>query len=251
VKPIPNESLGYHEAALQEPAPKPAAEIASSPEALPLIQGQLAAWCKEKLKEALEEDHQLWTAHDEAKAHKWKCSTLLAAAKKASMRVTFYQKTMAALDAGYMLFPPIDNFSVLAIRTDETQHRFGSVTTAMYNQTPLADVEAPGLDTGEGEWKNPRVRWYRCGTVKAPDGSERQQWGKYLDMESPEFPLVMARAECVEATSRAMEQKVFDEIVLYPEAARKDPVILGRIHDRARDRWLNFLISWRVDKRDL
>jgi hypothetical protein len=70
-------------------------------------------------------------------------------------------------------------------------------------------------------------------------------------MSAPVFPLVMACVQCVEATSAAMEQRVFDEIAIYPRRARKDPVILGRVYDPHGKRWLSFLISWRVRKEDI
>lgn len=92
------------------------------------------------------------------------------------------------------------------------------------------------------------MRW---GKVKEADGTECQEWRPAsYSMDNPEFPLVMARVQCIEATSAAMEHKFFDDIAIYPARAKKDPVIIGRIHD-PRGRVLNFLISWRIDKRDI
>jgi hypothetical protein len=237
------------EVAVQTPV-----EVANSVECIPAIQGQLAEWSRAKLVEAKMEEAELRAAYTEAKAHKWKSSAILGAANKALVRVEYYEKVIAALDAGYMLFPPIDNLSVIAIRTEEEYHKTGDVTTAMHQQPGAwGDSKAGELPVGSGAWKSPRVRWWRAGITKQPDGSERQEWtpaggGK---LENPEFPLVMARVSCVEATSVAMEGRFFDEVAIYPKRARKDPVIIGRIRDPIRSRWLHFLISWRVDKRDL
>ena len=85
---------------------------------------------------------------------------------------------------------------------------------------------------------------------KDDKGNGRINWHPERSMDNPEFPLVMARVQCIEATSRAMEQKFFDHIAIYPARARKDPVIIGRIHD-PKGRIMNFLISWRIDKRDI
>ena len=94
-----------------------ATDVANDYQGLPVIQGQLLRWTKEKLLEVRQEYTELDNAYREAKERKWKASTLSSAAKKCLRRVEFYEKVQAALEAGYMLFPPIGNVDVVAIRT--------------------------------------------------------------------------------------------------------------------------------------
>lgn len=228
-------------------------DIANDYSGLPKLQNQLVIWAKAKYYEVKTEYDQLCEAYKEAKERKWKASTLSGAANKCLKRLQFYEKVVSALEAGYMLFPPIDDLDVIAIRTEsEHHHQTGSINLQKYYHNPGggwdSSTEAP--PAGEGEYKNPRVYWHRWGTVKDSTGTELQTWHPDIIMENPEFPLVMARAQCVEATSSAMEQKFFDDIAIYPKRARKDPVIIGRIHD-PKGRIMNFLISWRIDKRDI
>lgn len=237
-------------------------EIASTQVELPLIQSQLKSWCVDKLNEVRQSQAELQLAYEEAKAHKWKSSAIGSAAKRELQRVQFYEKMLAALEAGYMLFPPIDEVDVIAIRTNKERHPHRDDEHRAYS-TPfnyLTTSELPPV--GKGEYRDPVQRWQRWGTVtvskKRDDGSTYQQKEnnfRPLDvMGKPVFPLVMARVQCVNVTNAAMEKKLFDDIAIYPRRARKDPVILGRIHDPHDPntrRVFNFLISWRVDKRDL
>lgn len=230
------------------------ADVTSTYEGLPAMQNQLLAWAKDKHAEVKAEHATLQEAYEEAKIRKWKASTLSGAARKCLVRLQFYDKVIAALEAGYMLFPPIDQVEVIAMRTEYQSHPNAErIRLPTYASSPGegwdSSTEAPPL--GEGEYKSPRVRWYRAGKVKDSSGSELQEWGpeKY-GFDNPEFPLVMARVQCIEATTSAMEQKFFDDIAIYPARARKDPVIIGRIHD-PKGRIMNFLVSWRIDKRDI
>lgn len=228
-------------------------EVANGPEGIPAIQGQLAQWARIKLEAAKSDERELRSAYTEAKAHKWKCSPILKAANKALGRVGYYEQIVAALAAGYMLFPPIDDIDVIAIRTSAQANRAPwQVNTSLGTQSPGGawDSEAETLPVGEGEYKSPRVRWYRTGSFTNDKGFERMNWSPVRDMEAPEFPLVMARVSCIETTTAAMEGKFFDEIAIYPARARKDPVILGRIK-APNGAWRSFLISWRVDRNDL
>jgi len=93
-----------------------------------------------------------------------------------------------------------------------------------------------------------------------------KRWFSRANFLDVEFPLLACRPAIIDATTRAMALKVFDEIGILPPdsshtdmaAARKgDPVIVGRIVDpRAKPGWaqrkrLSFLIGWFVDTKDL
>ena len=229
------------------------ADIAVGPEGIPGLQAQLLEWAKAKLVEVQAEHKDMAEAHQHAKERKWKASALLTAANKALKRVQFYEKVVAAIEDGYMLFPPIDNIDLIAVRVINENHSGSDfVDVPSYWSTPgQYQTESDFPPVGEGSYKHPLRRWSRSGSkFKDDKGNEKQTWFSKDLMDDPEFPLVMARSQCIDATTAAMERKFFDDIAIYPARARKDPVIIGRIHD-PKGRILNFLISWRVDKRDI
>jgi len=230
-------------------------DVATSPANLQAIQRQLVEWCREKKEEATRRWETMRTAIAEAKKGGFKTRSMQTALGKLAESDEFYAKVLSVLEAGYMLFPPIEgrNIEVLAIRSESGLHGFERTLTWINNRAEGvqgADV----LPAGEGSYVSPNVHWQR-GEIEKTQGDrgtfEQQVWYPITKLNAPDFPLVMARSQCIEATNRAMVELVFDDIAIYPAKARKDPVILGRIFDPVRKRWLNFLISWRVDKRDL
>jgi hypothetical protein len=65
----------------------------------------------------------------------------------------------------------------------------------------------------------------------------------------------MARPTILNATAKAMSEKVFDEVGCLPRTRRQpDPVIVGRITLREGsfvERRFNFLISWFIDTKEM
>jgi hypothetical protein len=232
-----------------------APDVATNPMHLAAIQGQLVQWCQEKRDEVEREYRVLEAAITEAKRGGFKSRAMDAASRKLVDSLEFYEKVLAVLKLGYMLFPPIDNIEVLAIRSEDGQHHFERTLAGTWGGAPGGVQGADVLPAGDGFYVSPNVHWHKGAIEKttASDGrtSERQVWYPVAKLDAPDFPLVMARSQSIEATNRAMVELVFDDIAIYPARAKKDPVILGRIFDPTRTRWLCFMISWRVDKRDL
>lgn len=230
-------------------------DVATGPMGIAAMQAQLVEWCKEKLEDANREYQTLQDAIYAAKEGGFTTRAMSAALRKVTDSVEFYEKVLYALNLGYMLFPPIGGTSIeiLAIRSEDRRHGFERRLERWGR--PTSEQGADVLPAGEGDYVSPHVRWHKGGIEKvtASNGttSDQQSWYPETKLGAPEFPLVMARSQVVEATNAAMVELVFDDIAIYPARARKDPVILGRIFDPVRKRWLNFLISWRVDKRDL
>lgn len=238
----------------QETGVAQVADVAIGPAGLPAIQAQLVEWCKEKWDEVNREYETLEAAIVKAKEGGFTTRAMNAAQRKAAESLEFYDKVLSALNLGYMLFPPIEGTSIeiLAIRSEDGRHGFERTLESWGR--PAGEQGADVLPAGEGHYVSPHVHWQKGGKEKVQSGNdtvEKQVWYPVTKLNAPEFPLVMARSQCVEATNRAMVELVFDDIAIYPARARKDPVILGRIYDPGRKRWLNFLVSWRVDKRDL
>jgi hypothetical protein len=237
-------------------APTGLTEIATNPSDFAPMQAQLVEWCKEKKDDAEREYRVMEVSIQKAKQGGFKTRAMDATFKKMSESFEFYSKVLDALELGYMLFPPVqgESIDILAIRSEDGKHGFQRKLESPYVHHPGGEQPADVLPTGEGKYVSPTVHWYKGGVEKVPSNGgtvDRQIWLPVTKLNAPDFPLAMARSQCIDATNRAMVELVFDDIAIYPARATKDPVILGRIFDPVRRRWLNFLISWRIDKRDL
>src|SRR3546814_433863 len=91
--------------------------IARDPAELHQSQQKLIAWCSAKLDEASKHVDELITNLMIANRNGWKTSVLATAVRREKQRVTFYDKIMAALNAGFYIIPNFDA-DVFAVRTD-------------------------------------------------------------------------------------------------------------------------------------
>lgn len=82
---------------------------ATLPREMEMAQVQLIEWCKNKILELKADLADLDGAYNHAKKHAWKCSTFKTHALKCSKRIVYYEKVLAALEAGYCIVP---NFPV-------------------------------------------------------------------------------------------------------------------------------------------
>ncbi len=226
--------------------------VANSPDQLGALQAPLAGWARQKKDAAKAEYDELTQAVAEAKTHKWKTSTLTKAATAALARFTFYDKAVKALEAGYMLFPPVPNADVIAVRVNDRQPPNAFERSKWGTPSGTALMKTP-LPAGEGEYADPVIRWVLSRTIKDEKGETKDKEWMALELGDPVFPLAMAKPSIIAATNEAMETGVFDEIRMFPFERRPkgDPCILGSILDGKTSRRLYFLISWRIDQRDI
>lgn len=219
---------------------------------LSALQAPLAGWARQKLAEATAEYSELTEAARKAKLQRWNTSALNKAKSAAAARITFYAKAVGALEAGYMLFPPVPNADVIAVRLDHSRPPV-DFKTERWGRPYMETTPNQPLDAGEGEYKNPVVRWALVQKLKDEKGNDKGAEWQALDLTDPVFPLAMAKPSIVEAVNAAMELKVFDEIRMFPLERRPtgDPCLLGSIIEHKTLRRLYFLISWRVDYGDL
>ncbi len=227
---------------------------------LPGLQAPLIPWAKERLEDARAEHAELSESIEHAKKRKWKFTGMMNSARKALSRITFYEKIVAALEDGYMLFPPVPNAAVFAIRTEKVS-QYGQRYTKN-SSYPVETIEPEGLPVGEGQYVNPYVRWIHWDDKDIGGGNVERSW-RPEDLDSPVFPLKMAKPRIVEAVNAAMEQGVFDEIRMFPmekvsapsprlrAGAMSDPCILGAIYDPRNRKRHYFLISWLIEKSDV
>lgn len=231
---------------------------ATTPLEMAQAQDGLIAWCQRKVASMQQEAAELAENLAIAIKNKWKTDTLRRHAGLATKRVTFYEKILAALQAGYCIVP---NFPVnlFAIRTDREKPLKKVYVGAWKNHGDFTQ-DAQMLPVGEGEYKDPQP-YVSTSEQQITDQSGKKElqytkWATRFDDEI-EFPIQMAKPAIMEATSRAMQLKVFDQLgILLPQIAKADPLIVGEILDPRPTSYglrkrITFIIAWHLDVRDL
>jgi hypothetical protein len=233
--------------------------VARNPQQMAAAQADLTAWLQNKRSSVLADIHELETARDEAKRHKWKTSSFTNAICKFRKQHDFYQKILEAVIAGYTIVPnfPIDIFAIRVNRTwAATPEQYGGGSRASYlAETP--DI----LPAGEGEYKSPKPDGFHyTRDEKQGDKVTTKHYFASTNMQDCEFPFTVARPEIMTATAEAMALRVFDQIGICPkENSRRgkgDPLIIGQIAMSVGTygyalKAVNFLIAWHLDLRTL
>jgi len=216
-------------------------------------QTTLIEWCKRKIAVTCTERDELEGAYKHAVAHKWKSGTLKRHWELAAKRVEYYKKMLTALEAGYYIVP---NFPVtlFAIRTDRKKPA-RIIRTESY--VPNLSQDARTLPVGKGEYKNPVPTLRQSEQFKDQHGrTVRNYWADKWD--ELEFPANMAKLHIMEATTKAMQLKVFDELGMLPADRQRhpDPILVGHIIDPrpvgyGPPKYITFMIAWHLDTRTL
>lgn len=221
-------------------------------------------WAKRKIQLVQNETKELEDAYVYAKGHKWRWQTLHKHWQLSSNRLEFYKKMLAAFEAGYYIVP---NFpaAVFAIRTDKSKPSPNTQFGYVYQPSMNVSVTNP-LSVGEGEYKNPTpVVAHNEYTLADGKGTAVADY-RAIAWKEMEFPANMAKLHIMQATTRAMALKVFDEVLMLPSDGRSsgshrvkqpDPMIIGRIVCRGkspyRSDWqrVSFMIGWHIDTKTL
>lgn len=212
------------------------------PQEMVNAQQQLITWCDSKLYVLKLELKDLSEATDHAKKMKWKFSTLQSQVTKSLKRISYYEKIKAALLEGYYIVP---NFpiSMFAIRTKKNYPEKDYSNSYWDNH----EQESQELKIDSGDYKNPFPISYTK-TFKDEKGEEKKQYyaGAWDDFE---FPVTMAKPSIMQATSRAMALKIFDQIGIMPAEKKQDPVIIGQIKLKTSYSFkvVSFMIAWHLN----
>lgn len=221
-------------------------------------QDAIIQWTQMKVSKAQAEANELKAAYEHAVQRKWKSDTLKRHAELASKRADFYKRMLVALEKGYQIVPsfPVTAF---AIRTDAKNPLRMYSTSWSHRHTQQAKI----LPEGEGEYKNPFpvVSERQLKAATQTESEKKAYWAEsWKDLE---FPISMSKPKVMEATTRAMALKVFDEIGILPGFAPEegtrppagDPMIIARMKVPnwvgANQRWVCFIIAWHLDTRTL
>lgn len=214
-------------------------------------------WCKRKIDLVRNEAAELREAYEHARHAKWASSTLKRHSELAIKRLVFYEKMLAAFEAGYYIVP---NFPVtlFAIRTDKPTPKRMWARLRWVGQKNF-EQEAAILPPGDGQYQNPQPvvtkRAYSLESDPKTGDTYAFEATGWADME---FPANMARVHVMEAATRAMDAKIFDEVGFLPQDHKRnpDPLLIGRIIDPKPPGWgerrrVSFIIAWHIDTRTL
>lgn len=233
--------------------------VAENPAQLVEEQRRLIAWCDGKVADLKAHAAELQSNLDAAKAHKWKTSTLVSAVGRERARISYYEKMLAALRAGYFIVPNFDA-EVFAVKTTkyEPPPRSSALTTALDWQEPrLEDMQLPPSAFGEGDYVTPSALEIRSERTELKDGKEVTH--KFVrtggfDFEI-DFPFSLAKPQVMDATQAAMALRIFDDIAVLPRRARSagDPMVVGIIRRKAgyTVKRCTFLVAWFLDTETL
>ena len=230
---------------------------ATTPAEMQSANSALIQWCEQKIAAMKHDAAELAESFAIAVKRKWKSATLKRHADLAAKRVTFYEKIKSALEAGYCIVP---NFpvTVFAIRTDR-EKPMRKLYIGTWRHGGNHTQKAQELPEGQGEYKDPMpfVRTYDNQRTK-PDGSKVTEYQiEATEFDGVDFPINMAKPKIMEATSRAMALKVFDEMGVLPDPhPKKDPMIVGRILDPrptgyGSKKFITFIVAWHLNVRDI
>lgn len=167
---------------------------------------------------------------------------------KATVRVRYYEKVRAALQAGYYIIPPFD-VQLFAVRTDRRSPNEESTTRWANEQKGRA------LPAGEGRYVNPVVGRHvaRKYTETNADKTTREvtifrndNWQDGIDL-----PVRALKPQIIEEVGRALELKIFDALGIAPAYRAADPIIAGQIRRPGTRGALTFFVAWWLDEQDL
>lgn len=229
---------------------------ASTPREMVESHQAMIGWCERKILVIQESARELRDAYEHAREKKWKSDVLKRHADLEDKRLIYYQKFKAALEAGYCVVP---NFPVtmFAIRTNKNKPVTGYAYLTTSREKNFQQ-EPKLLEQGEGEYKNPNPV-----IIEETWNEREEQRGSYKAKTHPvwadawddlEFPANMARLHVMQAATRAMAMKIFDEIGFLPADVKRnpDPILIGRLIDPrpvgyGPKKTVSFMIAWHVD----
>lgn len=215
-------------------------------------QANVANWAEDKARDARESELEILEGLRVAKEHKWATSALSKAATLARKQREFYHKIAAASRLGYAIVPnfPIDVFAIRTKRLSPvaedtpnwSTHRQSSESPPAGEGVTVSAI--PSVDTEVRDDTN-----YKGEAIK-----RRFSWATaFRDVQ---FPLAAVKPMVLDDAGRAMAAGIFDEIGISPQGIirspkRHDPMVIGQVIYRPKNKVVSFLISWWMTNSDL
>ena len=202
--------------------------------------------------------------YEAAVKHKWKSSTFLSQLSRLKAKRLYYGKLLAACEAGYTVVPNMDCavFAIRVKREKPVEWDQGQPMEYEHNAPHLRDEEEQRLPVGEGRYENPK-QTVRTTEDKFTDPKTgklmRKMYAEAVDFCDLEFPLAVATPMIMDATTAAMQAKIFDRIGVVigknqtVRERKGDPLVIGQIRMKEGYGYktASFLIAWYLDPRTL
>lgn len=222
---------------------------------------QIKLFLEEKVAEIGLELAEMTAALEVAILRKWAHLPLKNQVRRIGKRKLYYDKLLAAMNAGFVIVPnmAVDVFAIRRQDDDPSwSYDHGSSKHGFNSASPtVADDKAQELAIGVGDYQSPLVEFSETRRIEG-EGENKiyhvtQKSEGFKDIE---FPLAAAHPVVMNATNRAMVMKIFDRIGIVPQTHRRlrgDPIILGQIVMRNgyTEKVASFLIAWHLDMRTL
>ena len=227
--------------------------VASTPSAMEAAQGQLIEWADSRIEHEKVEMADAERCLVEARGASLRLEPFKRRIAKHRQRINYFRKVAAALKAGYYIVPPFPA-QVFAIRTDAHNPR-AMVSDHHWNSSHNQSARALPPDSGRYVSPQPQVfsrqiefRNDKSGTME----KRRQFFAK--NFQEVDFPFAMVKPEVIEATRRALDLRIFDELAALPAfRSTGDPIVVGRIKDPTRPHKepLTFFVTWWLDTAEI
>lgn len=221
---------------------------ATDPREMAQAQHGMVEWCQKKIdalsrqRDGFEDNMQrVADAGWPREAAKWQRQIT-----KATRRVEFYGKLKIALEAGYLIVPPLP-FQAFAIRTKRAAPKWKRL--GQYNDH---EQKPEPLKAGVGHYENPFPE-VRLHTDRSKDAKGNEVVTRHTttgDFKPIDFPFSLVKPEILNATTKAMALKVFDAIGVLPRHRAPDPIVVGEIISPAGNR-IHFFVAWWLDPEKL
>lgn len=229
--------------------------LARTPEEMAASQSGLLTWAEQKVAaeraELAEKEENL----QHAVKGKYQTAPWRRQVNLAKSRVIYYEKILAALQAGYYIVPAFPEIDTIAIRTRKARPPVNERDSTWGTPRP-ADVKGQTLPVGEGRYvsTSPAVdRWTE--QRKSESGKEvTHHLVANRAFAEIDFPFHTVKPQILRDLNQALEARIFDEIGVLPQRRRRgDPMVIGTIKRREgyNETTVNFLVSWWIDTRDL
>ena len=217
--------------------------VATTPVEMAHNQASLIEWCDQKIAAEQRELADLQENCDIATRNKWRTSSWKSRMARTRRKILFFEKIRKALEVGYYIVPPFP-VQAFAIRTDARSPKPGHTTWA----NDRHQQSARRLPIGEGEYVSPVPEvWWRMITQKDREGNPKEVQQYYAKtFQSVDFPFSLVKPQVLEATSRAMALKLFDQMGVLPQfQAGGDPIVVGQIlHPNSYGTPMTFFVAW-------
>lgn len=220
--------------------------VALTPADMGPAQAALVEWCSRKIAAVQAELDDLQTNHLTLIESGMQGFALARAMARTEKRVTYYAKIKAAVEAGYLIVPnfPIDVFAVRVARTKPRAAEKSSKWRGFSAEPEL-------LPAGEGRYVDDQLIYRDESYTEKIDGKPDRTIARYVidDYDAVDFPFRAVKPAVLQATQRAMAARLFDELgVVHDRARRGDPIVVGRLIDPVgRGRAVTFFIAWWLD----